>query len=91
MQYTKADRPELADRELQEVDLLSTFLPPLKTAAEIDEALCQVIHDLLSGETPSRSDTGKILKGFYAKIEKAAVDPKLVNERLTLLMKHSKT
>ncbi|MGI9330744.1 MAG: GatB/YqeY domain-containing protein [Gammaproteobacteria bacterium] len=65
-QYTKAERPELAEKELQEADMLRAYLPePLD-----DAALDQLIIDALA-ETGASSpkDMGKVMNLLRAKVQ----------------------
>ncbi|KAH9998498.1 GatB/YqeY domain-containing protein [Russula compacta] len=87
-QFHQASRPDLAEKERQEADLLAKFLPPLLPEAEIDCILKDVIAQqvsLVQGGDPRRS-IGKVFKAFYAKIDRASVDPDLVKCRAEALL-----
>ncbi|KAJ7647501.1 GatB/YqeY domain-containing protein [Roridomyces roridus] len=80
-QFAAAERPDLADKELREANLLSGFLPPMLSEAEIDSHLSKILAQLPSGEKP-----GMIFKEFYTVIDKSTVDPALVKKRLDVLL-----
>ena len=64
--YEKGGRPELADREAQEIDIIEGFLPAQMDDAAVDAALKSVIHEL---EAASMKDMGRVmaaLKERYA-------------------------
>ena len=64
--YEKGGRPELADREAQEIDIIEGFLPAQMDDAAVDAALKSVIHEL---EAVSMKDMGRVmaaLKERYA-------------------------
>jgi len=87
-QFTKASRPELADKERREADVLTSFLPPLLSEAEIDLTLREVI-DALPMETNALKLQGKMLKAFYSKVEKSLVDPNVVKKRAEAMLSNS--
>ena len=65
-QYTKASRPELAEKELLEADMLRAYLPePLDDAALeklIDESLVET-------GASSPKDMGKVMNSLRAKVQ----------------------
>jgi len=64
--YEKGGRPELADREAQEIDIIEGFLPAQMDDAAVDAALKSVIQEL---EAASMKDMGRVmaaLKERYA-------------------------
>ncbi|RDB25351.1 Altered inheritance of mitochondria protein 41, mitochondrial [Hypsizygus marmoreus] len=86
--FSQASRPELAEKELQEKEILSKFLPPLLSEAEIDQVLGQVIGALPAELNPQKS-LGRIFKEFYSKIDKSSVDTALVKQRADALLAKS--
>jgi hypothetical protein len=44
-QFKQAARPDLAEKELVEVNLLQAFLPPMPTEADIDRVLRETITE----------------------------------------------
>lgn len=81
-QYTKGDRPDLADKERAEIEILSEFLPPALTEAEIDSMITDAIATsgassprdmgkvigLLKGKLQGRADMGAVSAQIKAKL-----------------------
>jgi len=89
-QFMGASRPDLADVEEREADILSAFLPPLLPESEIDRILRDIlveVEDKPAGD-PRRS-LGQVFKAFYAKIDKSTVDTDLVKSRAENLLSNS--
>lgn len=64
--YEKGGRPELAEREAQEIDIIEGFLPEQMDDAAVEAALASVIQEL---EAASMKDMGRVmaaLKERYA-------------------------
>lgn len=57
-QYVAAGRPDLADRELFEIDVLSAYLPQPLAAEEITALVAQAVNE--TGATSAR-DMGKVM------------------------------
>lgn len=57
-QYTEANRPELADVEANELNIIQTFLPQQLTAEEIDAIINAAVEE--SGAA-SMQDMGKVM------------------------------
>ncbi len=86
-QYTEASRQDLVDKESKEVDALAAFPPPLLSEAEIDSRLSAAMEaEGVTADGDSRKSAGKILKAFYAAIDKSEVDASVVKQRLDLLL-----
>ncbi|KAK0213008.1 GatB/YqeY domain-containing protein [Desarmillaria ectypa] len=86
-QYTKANRQDLVDKESKEVGALTAFLPPLLSEAEIDSRLRTAMEvEGITADSDPRKSTGKIMKAFYAVVDKSEVDASLVKQRLDLLL-----
>lgn len=56
--YTKNARPELAAKELEEIDVIKRYLPKMIEGAELEEILKQIIAE--TGAT-SAKDMGKVM------------------------------
>ncbi|KAJ6555500.1 GatB YqeY domain-containing protein [Mycena sp. CBHHK59/15] len=84
-QYVAASRPDLADKELREGQILSRFLPPLLSEADVDTYLRKILDDLPKDATP-RQRLGNIFKMFYSVVDKSTVDPEMVKKRLQVLL-----
>ncbi len=75
-QYTKGNRPELADKERREMELLKTWLPPELTDEEIESGIREVIA---TTGAQSKKDMGKVMKEAAARY-KGRVDGKKIQE-----------
>ncbi|KAI0256041.1 Yqey-like protein-domain-containing protein [Lactifluus subvellereus] len=87
-QFDRASRPDLAEREQQEANFLARFLPPLLPEAEIDGILQEVIaaEQVSEAQGKPRNSIGKVFKAFYARVDRASVDPDLVKRRAEALL-----
>ncbi|KAJ6593699.1 GatB/YqeY domain-containing protein [Mycena capillaripes] len=82
-QYSTAARPDLAEKEISEAELLSQFLPPLLSEAQVDNELQKILNDLpKDGVKP-----GNVFKVFYSAVDKSTVDSEMVKRRLDVLLK----
>ncbi|KAJ7251773.1 Yqey-like protein-domain-containing protein [Mycena haematopus] len=79
-QYAAAGRPELAEKETSEAALLSQFLPPLLSEAEVDN----ILRNILTRDVDQKP--GNIFKVFYGVVDKSTVDSEMVKRRLSLLL-----
>ena len=81
-QYTDGGRPELADKEKAELEILKTYLPEQLSEEEIRKVVKEIISD--SG-TASVSDMGKIMGQAMGKLKGKAdgnIVKKIVGEEL---------
>ncbi|KAH7108131.1 GatB/YqeY domain-containing protein [Auriculariales sp. MPI-PUGE-AT-0066] len=95
-QYSAGNRADLADNESAEADLLSTFLPPQKSEAEIEEVLRKLFaqHTAnITGDGAAAWDkarvgrtTGAVLRAFREQVDPSTVDMDFVAERLKSLI-----
>lgn len=62
--YTAGNRPELAAKELAEVDLLQSYLPARLSESELDALVAKAVADAeaSSGERPTMRQMGLIIK-----------------------------
>jgi len=58
-QFLKANRPELAQNETAEINILSKYLPAALTPEQIDQIVAQAIADTSAS---SKADMGKVMK-----------------------------
>jgi uncharacterized protein YqeY len=85
IQFVNASRPDLAQKEHREADILAAFLPPLMSEAEIDRVLNEVITETaLDGD--SRKILGQVYKSFYSKVDKSTVDTNIVKCKAEALL-----
>jgi len=75
-QYTKGNRPELAEKERREMELLKTWLPPELTDEEIEAGIREIIA---STGAQSKKDMGKVMKEATARF-KGRADGKKIQE-----------
>jgi uncharacterized protein YqeY len=68
--YTAGGRPELAQRERDEIAILQTFLPAPLTADEIDSIVAEEIARVAAetGTSPTMRDMGRVMKGVTARV-----------------------
>ncbi|KAH7888358.1 GatB YqeY domain-containing protein [Phlebopus sp. FC_14] len=84
-EYIKGARPDLAEKESREAEIISEFLPPLLSEAEIDRVLKEVISECPRDSNP-RKYTGMVFKSFYSKVDKSNVDADIVKSRAEILI-----
>ncbi|KAG0704664.1 Yqey-like protein-domain-containing protein [Suillus ampliporus] len=84
-QFIKASRPDLAQKEQREADILASFLPPLMSEADIDCILNEVIAETTLNGDPRRI-LGQVYKTFYSKVDKSNVDTEIVKRKAEALL-----
>ncbi|KAK7472892.1 hypothetical protein VKT23_001000 [Stygiomarasmius scandens] len=82
-QFKEASRPDLAEKELREAELLSEFLPPLLSETDIDIKIRESITALgIIPPTNDRKALGQLFKHLYAHVDRSSVDTDLVKRRV---------
>jgi uncharacterized protein YqeY len=81
-QYTKGNRPELAEKERREMELLKTWLPPELTDEEIEAGVREIVA---STGAASKKDMGKVMKEASARY-KGRVDGRKLQEMVVKLL-----
>lgn len=81
-QYTKGNRPELAEKERAELELLKAYLPPELTDEEIESGVREIIA---STGAQSKKDMGKVMKEATARY-RGRVDGKKIQEIVSRLL-----
>ena len=76
-QYEKADRPELAAKEIAEIAFIDEYLPKAATREEIDKAVDEAVNE--TGAS-SMKEMGALMKAALAKLSGKNADGKLVSE-----------
>jgi uncharacterized protein YqeY len=78
-QYDQAGRPELAQKERAEIEVLRAYLPQEASADEIDAAVARAVEETGAA---SAKDMGKAMKAALAILQAGgrAVDGRKVNE-----------
>jgi len=78
-QFTKGNRPELAEKETKELAIIETYLPAGPSEAEMDAAISKAIAE--SGAS-SIKQMGAVVKAAKAALEGKAVDGKALSDRV---------
>ena len=81
-QYTSGNRPELAEKERSEMNILKTYLPPELTDEELEAGLREIVA---STGAASKKDMGKVMKEATARF-KGRVDGKKIQEMVSRLL-----
>jgi uncharacterized protein len=76
-QFTKGNRPELADKEQKEIVFIEGYMPKSLDEAEIVATVKAVIAEMGS---VTMKDMGNVMKAAMAKFGGARVDGKIVSE-----------
>ena len=76
-QFTKGGRQDLADKELAEIVVLETYLPPSVDPVELERIVTEAISETGAA---SAKDLGRVMKAAMSKLAGQNVDGKLVNE-----------
>ncbi|KAG8770016.1 hypothetical protein FRC12_004577 [Ceratobasidium sp. 428] len=82
-QFRTASRSDLASKEEQESELLSSFLPPQLSDSEIEQKLQAAFATLgaTSGNVNPNALVGKLMKSFYETTERASVKADAVSKK----------
>jgi len=83
--YIDAERHDLVDKETQELNILSSYLPEQMSDDEIKEIVKTVIQDVGAADI---SDMGKVMGAIMPKVRGRA-DGKVVNGMVTQMLKSS--
>jgi uncharacterized protein YqeY len=81
-QYTKGNRPELAEKERREMDILKAYMPPELTDEEIETGVREIIA---STGAQSKKDMGKVMKEATARF-KGRVEGKKISDTVSRLL-----
>jgi uncharacterized protein YqeY len=76
-QYEKGGRPELADKERAEIEVIEAYLPQAASEEEIEQAVSSAINE--TGATSIR-DMGKVMKAAQARLAGRSADGRMVSE-----------
>ena len=76
-QFTKGNRPELAQKEAAEIALIETYMPKAVSEEEIQATVRATIAEMGS---PTMKDMGTVMKNVMPKFAGARVDGKVVSE-----------
>jgi uncharacterized protein len=78
-QFRAGGRQDLVDKELAEVAILETYLPPAMDEAEIDRLIDAAIAE--TGAT-SAKEMGRVMKAAMARLAGTGVDGNVVSQRV---------
>jgi uncharacterized protein YqeY len=78
-QFTKGNRPELAEKETKELAILESYLPAGASGAEMDAAIDQAITET---SATSIKQMGAVVKSAKAALEGKTVDGKALSDRV---------
>lgn len=81
-QYEKGNRPELAEKERSEIEILKSYLPPAITDEELEAGVREIIA---STGAQSKKDLGKVMKEATARY-RGRVDGKKIQELVGRLL-----
>ena len=81
-QYTKGNRPELAEKARAEMELLKAYLPPELTDEELESGLREIVA---ATGAQSKKDIGKVMKEASARYN-GRVDGKKIQEVVSRLL-----
>jgi uncharacterized protein len=78
-QFTKGNRPELAEKETKELAILESYLPAGASVAEMDAAIDKAIA---GNSATSIKQMGAVVKSAKANLEGKTVDGKALSDRV---------
>jgi hypothetical protein len=78
-QFTKGNRPELAEKETKELAIIETYLPAAATDAEMDAAIAKAIAETSAA---SMKQMGAVVKAAKSSLEGKNVDGKVLSDRV---------
>ena len=76
-QFTKGNRPELAQKEAEEITIIEAYMPKAVGEEEIVAVVRAVIAEMGS---PTMKDMGAVMKNAKARFGDARVDGKILSE-----------
>lgn len=78
-QFTRGGRPELAEKETQEMAILESYLPAAPSTEEIEQAIAAAIAE--TGAS-SAKQMGAVVKAARARLQGKNVDGKALSDRV---------
>jgi len=78
-QFTKGNRPELADKESKELAIIESYLPAGASEAEMDAAIAKAIAET---SATSIKQMGAVVKAAKTALEGKTVDGKALSDRV---------
>jgi len=78
-QFTKGNRPELAEKETKELAIIESYLPAGSSEAEMDAAITKAIAETSAN---SMKQMGAVIKAAKSALEGKTVDGKTLSDRV---------
>lgn len=78
-QFTKGNRPELAEKETKELAIIESYLPAGASEAEMDAAISKAVTETGAN---SMKQMGAVIKAAKAVLEGKTVDGKVLSDRV---------
>ncbi len=78
-QFTKGNRPELAEKETKELAIIETYLPAAASDADMDAAITKAIAETSAS---SIKQMGAVVKAAKTALESKTVDGKALSDRV---------
>ena len=78
-QFTKGNRPELAEKETKELAIIESYLPAGANEAEMDAAITKAISETGAN---SMKQMGAVIKAAKSALEGKTVDGKALSDRV---------
>jgi len=78
-QFTKGGRPDLAEKETQEIAVIESYLPAAPSAEEVEQAITAAIAE--TGAS-SAKQMGAVVKAARARLQGKSVDGKALSDRV---------
>jgi len=78
-QFTKGNRPELAEKETKELAIIESYLPAGASEAEMDAAITKAISET---GADSMKQMGAVIKAAKSGLEGKTVDGKALSDRV---------
>jgi hypothetical protein len=83
-QFTRGNRPELADKEAAEIVMIEEFLPKALDEAGLRALVAEAVaeHTAASGQKPTPKDMGPVIKAVQGRLQAAGLraEGRLVSE-----------
>jgi uncharacterized protein len=85
-QFTKGNRPDLADKEAMEITVIEEFLPKALDEAGLTTLVTEAVAEVSAslGHKPTQQEMGQVMKAVQAKLQAAGAraDGRLVSEQV---------
>src|SRR5262249_3868723 len=78
-QFTKGNRPELAEKETKELGIIESYLPAGASEAEMDAAIAKAIAETGAN---SMKQMGAVVKAAKSALQGKTVDGKILSDRV---------